>query len=192
MAAKFSLAGELSLDEKLLRSIQVPSKLKERVGELFELLQGPVYRYLVGILEDSTEAEDLTQEAFLRLYLAVRKGETIGSIRPWIFRVAHNLAVDQQRKGRHTGTLDQDQLDLTCDRTPDSSPDAEQRVLIKEQHQRIQSALARLSPQERRCLDLRTEGLRYREIAETLGIRVSTVVNFLERGIVKIMRQIHE
>ncbi|HHN72840.1 MAG TPA: LuxR family transcriptional regulator, partial [Thermopetrobacter sp.] len=46
------------------------------------------------------------------------------------------------------------------------------------------------SPQERRCVDLRSEGLRYREIAEILGVSLSTVQTFLTRALQKLMKEV--
>ena len=53
-------------------------------------------------------------------------------------------------------------------------------------------AMKCLSPQERHCLDLRSEGLCFREIAEVLSIRISTVETFLDRGIRKIAKEIND
>ena len=75
---------------------------------------------------------------------------------------------------------------------PDLAPNAEQRLLEQEQQQRLRRAMMRLSPQERYCLDLRAEGLSYREIAEVLGISVSSVNTFLGRGVKKIAGELHE
>jgi len=57
---------DLSLSQKVSIGLERSSALEQRIAELFELLKDPLYRYLVGILGNKSEAEDLTQETFLR------------------------------------------------------------------------------------------------------------------------------
>lgn len=191
LISKSSEAEELCLDRGEVCDLQKALGLERKVTELFELLRDPVYRYLTGVLGNSAEAEDLTQEVFLRLYALLQRGQAVGNARAWVFRAAHNLAIDQLRR-KHAQhfeeTADWEQI---ADTRPDLASSAEQKVIEREQQQRLRTALARLSPQERYCLDLRTEGLGYREIAEVLGISTSTVATFLSRGIRKITREIH-
>ena len=103
-------------------------------------------------------------------------------VRAWLFRVAHNLAVDKVRRAFPAFLSTQE--DWKC--YADPAPDAEQVMVDRELRRRVRLSLRRLSPQERHCLELRAEGLRYREIAEVLGIKISTVVTFLERAVEKI------
>ena len=74
----------------------------------------------------------------------------------------------------------------------DAAPNAEQRLLASERHERLRVVLSRLSPQQRHCLFLRAEGLSYREIGEVLGIGVSTVATFLGRAIKRIAEDVNE
>ena len=182
-----------------LASAQAPSEAAEKsvrlekiVASLFDSLRDPVYRYLYRLIGDRNEAEDLVQEAFLRLYIYLDEGNRPENARAWVLRVAHNLAVDQQRKknpiafGHGSGWV------WIAEHQIDPAPDPEQHFLQLERRQRVRRSLIRLSPQEQHCLDLRTEGLCYREIAEVLGIRPVTVVTFLRRAIQKIIRETHE
>jgi len=141
-----------------------------------------VYRYLIAVLGDAGVAEELTQEVFLRLLEHLKEGNSVRNPRAWIFRVAHNLAAGQPDSpiSAHTAWL------AGCERDEDPASSAEEKLLTQERFRRLRSALARLSPQERRCLELRAEGLRYREIGEVLGIRISTVQTFLTRAIGKL------
>jgi RNA polymerase sigma-70 factor (ECF subfamily) len=58
--------------------------------------------------------------------------------------------------------------------------------------EQLNEAWKTLSPQQRQCLHLRAEGLRYREIAETLGITISSAREFLSRAILRLQRAVHE
>jgi len=180
---KERVSGELRLEGVAHRS-----DLEEKVTEIFGLWRESVCRYLLGITGDPAEAEDLAQEVFLRLYSYLQRGQDIENVRAWIFRVAHNLAIDEQRKRGPLEFLDAETWEVVGKESPDPAPDVEQTILEREKQARLLRALSKLSPQERHCLNLRAEGLRYREIAEVLGIRIPTVVTFLTRGIKKIMR----
>jgi RNA polymerase sigma-70 factor, ECF subfamily len=178
--------AELLLGDSLfgVRSV----KLEERVTQLFELLREPVYHYLLVIFRSPAEAEDIAQDTFLQLYKHLHDGERIENVRFWIFRVAHNLAVNRQKRERIYEPLDEPTWEDICERLVDSALDPEQLLLWQEKMQRLHAAMAWLSPQERQCLHLRAEGFRYREIGEILGIATPSVAEFLRRGIRKLMR----
>lgn len=168
--------------------LQGTVKLEERVTRLFELLREPVYHYLLVIFRRPAEAEDITQETFLQLYKHLHDGERIENVRFWIFRVAHNLAINRQKRERIYELLAEPTWEEIRERLADSALDPEQLLLRQEKMQRLHAAMAWLSPQERQCLHLRAEGFRYREIAEILGIATPSVAEFLRRGIRKLMR----
>ena len=178
--------SEIWLNRELLRRMQSASDVKQKVSEVFELLQDSVFRYLVRVLDDPSEAEDVMQEAFIQFYRALHKGQVIEDVRPWLFRVAHNLVLYRFRKKSPVELLDPAGWDLLSKQSRDPSASAEQRVLEKEQQARFEVALARLSPQEKYCLELRAEGLSYREIAQVLEMKAPTLVSFLGRVIKKL------
>jgi RNA polymerase sigma-70 factor (ECF subfamily) len=182
--------GELWLDSRILREIQGASRLEQKVTEVFELLRDPIYRHVCRLIGRRAEAEDLTQETFLRLYDSLQKGHAMGNVRPWLYRVAHNLAIDWLRRQGRLEQIEEDALPLAA--VIDAAPNAEQRLLASERHKRLRVVLSRLSPQQRHCLFLRAEGLSYREIGEVLGIGVSSVATFLGRAIKRIAEEVNE
>lgn len=183
-----SEASALCLDKKLLKLVEQGSEVEEKVSHLFQLLKEPLYRYLVLINGDRGEAEDLTQEVFLRLYKALVKGQVVDNPRGWVFKVARNLVIDQQRKKEPVELLDTTAWDLVSLEHLAPGVDPEQRVLNEEKQRKFTAVLQRLSVQERQCLYLKMEGLSYSEIAEAMGVRNSTVATFLSRGIRKIIQ----
>lgn len=194
MSAVSSIGEVLCFDGELVRmgTVGGASGLQEQIARLFLKLRDPVYRYLLAMLRNREICEDLTQETFLRLFMEVRRGGSVTNVRAWVFRVAHNLAMDQQRK-RRDSPLDEDvDLDDGKSSAQDPTLNAEEWVVRMEKHKRVRCALVSLSSQERQCLNLRAEGLRYREIAGVLGIRVSTVETFLSRAIAKIAARVHD
>jgi RNA polymerase sigma-70 factor (ECF subfamily) len=190
VVGKYSLIETLSLDGELLPAMAGASSLETKVGQVFELLRDPVYRYFIRRVGDVSVAEDLTQEVFLRLYSWLDKGRRVENIRAWVFRVAHNLVIDQEALKAHFQSLDSAEWERVSETLADLGPSAERRLLEQEQQGELHLALKRLSPQERECLDLRAEGLSYREIAEVFDMRTHTLVSFLRRVVKKLFREI--
>jgi RNA polymerase sigma-70 factor (ECF subfamily) len=186
-----ALSGEvLNFEKAWLRPAQGVSRLEEQLTELFDLLQAPLCGYLTKLLGSLAEAEDVAQEAFLRLHARLQSGESVPNARAWLFRVAHNLAIDRQRREQRVEPLTEEGWRQLGEQLADPAPQPEQAAMDHEKTARMQAALARLSPQERHCLYLRMEGLRYREIADVLGIGPPTVVTFLSRGIDKLTKDL--
>lgn len=157
---------------------------EETVTELFASAREDVYRYLLTLGLGPAQAQDATQEVFLRLYGVMRKGQRIENPRAWVFRVAHNHGLTVRGKDRAVGPLEPG-VEM---RVADSGGSPEQRVIEQERRARLGEAVATLSPQQRQCLHLRTEGFRYREIAEILGISDSSVGEFLKRAVVRLRK----
>ena len=158
--------------------------LHEEVAQLFEEARDDVYRYLLTLGIHPPQAQEAAQEVFLRLYTTLKKGEDIQNKRGWIFRVAHNLGLKiRTRQGTHLFDPD------LAARIVDKAKDPEHSLLDRERMIRMNRAIAGLSEQQRRCLQLRMEGLRYPEIGEILGISASTVGEFLRRALQRLRRE---
>jgi len=99
--------------------------------------------------------------------------------RAWLFRVAHNLLIDQGRKKRPE-LLDDDGWMKLESRSFSGAAAMEARVQLS------QLPWERLTPMELGCLRLRAEGLKFREIGEVLGLSISTVVSYVSRAIRKL------
>jgi RNA polymerase sigma-70 factor (ECF subfamily) len=163
--------------------------LEQKVTQFFEQWRDPVNRYLVAAFGHPIEAEEITQEAFLQLYRSLSQGQSIRNQRAWVFRTAHNLAVNRLKSQQFVELLDDDAWDALRRSLPDASPSPEQAVLQQERFDRLRAAVARLTASERQCLHLRTKGLRYREISEVLGISTTTVAETLYRAIDKLAKE---
>ena len=146
-----------------------------------------------SVFGTSVQADDITQEVFLKLYETLRSGQEVGNVRAWVFRVAHNLAIDEVRgqvRGRQFITqLDDDAWEEACRSLQDTSLNPEQRLLQNEKFGRLNAAAARLTMIERQCLHLRAGGLRYREIAEIVGLSTTSVAETLYRVIQKLANE---
>jgi RNA polymerase sigma-70 factor (ECF subfamily) len=163
--------------------------LHDQVSQAFVEWRDDVYRYLLTLGLHPGPAQEATQEVFLRLYVALRKQEeSILNQRAWVFRVAHNLGLTLRTRENSLRPLDPE-LEAVL---PDLASDPESSLLEREKLQRVHCAVQSLSPQQRQCLYLRAEGLRYWEIADTLGVTVSTVAEFLKRAVARLRKAVYE
>ncbi len=163
-------------------------KLQEQVTQLFEEARDDVYRYLLTLGLYPPQAQEATQEVFLRLYATLKKGEEIRNSRAWIFRVAHNLGLKIRARRAQEAAFEPGMEARLAAR----EPDPERGLLEQERDLRFHRAVEGLSEQQRRCLFLRLEGLRYPEIGAALGISPSAVGEFLRRAIVRLRKVCHE
>jgi len=151
----------------------------------------PLFRYLVVALGQAEDAEDATQECFLRLCRHLQQGGEVSNPRLWLFHVAHNLLLDQRKSGRKAYEILPENWDAVAATHADKSSDQEQRVLGKERYEVLRGAFGELSESQREVLRLREEGLGYREIAEVLSSNVPVVAAHIRRAVAKIKAKIN-
>jgi len=169
---------------QILRHDRGLPALQAQVAQLFEECREDVYRYLLTLGLDAGRAQESTQEVFLRLYAALKKGEQIHNPRGWIFRVAHNYGLKvRARQSAETGFEPDLEAWLPA---PAHSP--EHDLLERERMLHFHRAVENLSEQQKRCLFLRMEGLRYPEIGAALGISTSAVGEFLRRAMARLRK----
>jgi len=167
-----------------LRPERTAPALHDRVTRLFEESRTDVYRYLLTLGLRPPQAQEAAQEVFLRLYTALKKGEDIENARAWIFRVAHNhgLKVRARQEAEEPFAADQEA------RINGRSEGPEQDLIERERLLKFHQVVEGLSEQQRRCLFLRLEGLRYPEIATIMGISASAVGEFLRRAMMRLRK----
>lgn len=181
MFSTYSLGEELAGAAPQKRA---SATLRDDVAQLFVEAREDVYRYLLTLGLHPPQAQEATQEVFLRLYATLRKGEDIHNRRAWIFRVAHNYGLKVRAKQNTEMAFDPEMEGRL--RAPAADP--ERDLLDRERALRFHRAVQALSEQQRRCLHLRLEGLRYPEIGAALGISASAVGEFLRRAIARLRK----
>ena len=163
-----------------------PSEIEREVVRLFEEFRTPLLRYTLSLGLPLADGEEITQEVFIALFRHLQLGKCQRNLRGWIFRVAHNLAL----KRRQTNHRLQDRghsEGLMAEQHLDSSPNPEEQVLSTDRQRRLLAVFEALSEQDRACLRLRAEGLRYRDIARVLGISLGAVSISLTRSLARLM-----
>ena len=172
----------------MIRQERTGATLQDQVSRLFEEARDDVYRYLLTLGLPPPRAQEAAQEVFLRLYATLRKGDEIQNPRAWIFRVAHNLGLKIRTRQNSEEPYDAD----LGNRYAAQRETPESELIERERMLRFHIAVESLSEQQRRCLFLRLEGLRYPEIGETLGISPSAVGEFLRRAMVRLKKVRYE
>jgi RNA polymerase sigma-70 factor (ECF subfamily) len=142
-----------------------------------------LYRFLRSCGAGEPLAEDLSQEAFLRLHRHLAQGRSEHNIRAWLFRVGYRLWVDRWRAGLREVPVQDGGWDLWSQVLRDPAPNAEQALLAGERQDWLRANMLRLSQVERQALHLRADGLKYREIADVLGIGYWRVVEAVRRAL---------
>jgi RNA polymerase sigma-70 factor (ECF subfamily) len=159
-------------------------------ASLFAELRAPVCRFVMSLGVSPSDADEIAQETFLRLYrhLDQRGARDDDNLRGWVFRVAQNLAFDQRRRAlpRVTDRLDDSTEALQA---IDTRVGPEQRLLRAERFARLHVAMQALPAEQQQCLRLRAEGLRYREIAAALGVAISTVAEWIHQALARLEKE---
>jgi RNA polymerase sigma-70 factor (ECF subfamily) len=164
-----------------------PSRLEEEVVSLFDRLRLPVLRYLLSLRIPASDAEEIVQEVFLLLFRHMRQGKSQINLQGWVFKVAHNLALKHRgRSRRHADYFSQSGNFPEAAGSVVQRPD--ERMETIERQQRLLAVVRAMPEQDQCCLSLRAEGLRYREIAQVLGISLGSVANSLERSLARLSR----
>ena len=153
------------------------------VVQLFDELRAPLLRYLIGFGLTTDDGEEIAQEVFLALHLHLLKGKPRDNLRGWIFRVAHNLGLRRRARTRRDAGVDEDAREVH-----DPSPTPEVSAYENQERRRVVKVVDALPEQDRQCLMLRAEGLRYREIAEVLEMSLGSVASSLSRSLMRISR----
>ncbi len=156
-------------------------------GKLVDAYQGRVFGFVRRMVQKPEEAEDITQEVFIRAFQSFERFDGRSSVRTWLFRIAYNLCIDRSRKlGRtfdETSIIDSElgeEIEISDQRW---QPD--QLFLDTELMDLVESALATMSDKLKSVLLLHDkEDLQYEEIAKMLGVPVGTVKSrlFLARA----------
>jgi len=159
---------------------RAPSALEREVVGFFDELREPLLRYLMGFGLPAQDCEEVVQETFLALFRHLQRGRSRRNLRGWLFRVAHNLGLRKRQRTRATEEVG--------DAVTDPAPNPEDQFAVSQTQRRLLAVVAALPEPDRRCLSLRAEGLRYREIAEVLGISLGAVSLSLGRSLARIAR----
>jgi RNA polymerase sigma-70 factor (ECF subfamily) len=172
---------ELPTDEQIIRRLRAsdPTALEFLVATYWERL----VRFVEGIVDQEGGADDVVQEAFIRLWTRRKELKLQGSFRAFLYTMTRNAAIDERRSSGRRKAL----------ATKAEAPRAEPSPLSAAEASQLQevaaAAVDRLPPRRREVFRLvRTEGLSYREVAEVMGLSTQTVANQMSKALVSLHR----
>ncbi|MCD9185180.1 MAG: sigma-70 family RNA polymerase sigma factor [Pyrinomonadaceae bacterium] len=155
------------------------SREKIQFDEAFTLHHRTVFRTARSVVQDAGLAEDVTQEVFLRLYHNMDSILDEEMLRPWLIRVAINVARNTLRTKFRANTRDENYVKENEEHGVFSvETDFEQREQLSE----VNRALNKVKEPLRSCLILKQQGLSYKEIAESLSLNETSIGQFVARG----------
>lgn len=181
-------------DEDLLARFQRGQR--ETFGVLVRRYERELYGYLSRYLGDRTLAEDVFQNTFLQLFTKIGMYEVGRPVRPWLYTIATHQAIDALRRNARHQLLSLDQPHEETDEGDLSTlfalleshvPGPFEQIQHEEQRQTVRAAVDRLPDFLRQVVILAYyQGLKYREIADILGIPVGTVKSRLHTALLRL------
>lgn len=189
------LVARNRLDYRQLSDQDVIARAREgretAYRELIDRYQRPVTSLIYRLVRDRELAEDLAQETFIKVLNALDRYDPSHKFSSWIFKIAHNTAIDQLRR-KEIATLsldgspyarDAESIEASTLVAVSSDETPEEFASSREVGQEIDEAISRLRAEYRTAILLwHVEGRPYDEIAEIMDLPLGTVKTFIHRG----------
>jgi len=164
----------------------IPFELIEKVQagdqaafeELYRACSSFVYTVTLRITRNEQDAQEVTQDIFLKVYHSIKRFEFRSAFKTWLYRIAVNSAISKYRAmKRHLSVSPEQEVDIPQEAVQGEALEAQERKVY------FEKLIEKLNPDQKACLLLReVEGFSYEDIARTLGIPINTVRSRLKRA----------
>jgi len=179
----------MAIDSDLELMLRVSRGDTDSFGVLLNRHRGPLLSYFVRMVRDRALAEDLAQEAFLRVYQARERYQPEARFTTWLYRIATNLALNAIRDRRSdpvvldTAAEADGEFASALDRAADKRPTMEERLAESDRQRLIREAIEALPEKQRAAVILhKYQDVDYRQIASILKVSESAVKSLLFRA----------
>lgn len=174
------------MDIKKLSDEKLVEIIREKDQELFEQIvaryQNKIFSYINRLIGNREEAEDLTQEVFIKVFKNLYGFDTKRKFSSWIYRIAHNEAVNHIKKKSYFRILSIEQNEF-LQNTMSTTENLIEKIIKKENAKKIRELLDKLSFKYKEVLVLRyMEEKSYEEISDILRMPVNTVGTLINRA----------
>lgn len=170
------------IDESLI--VRIGRDERDALEELYRLTERPLYSYVLAIVKNPHDTQDIVQETYLKIRSCAHLYRPQGKPMAWIFTIARNLALNFIRLNARQAQPGEGELE----NSPELSyiQDPVDRLVLE-------SALRALKEQEREIIFLHlVSGLKHREVAALLGLPLSTVLSGYNRALKKMRAYLEE
>jgi RNA polymerase sigma factor (sigma-70 family) len=152
----------------------------EAFEAIYKASSGFVYNVALKMVRKTTEAEEITQDVFVKIYKSLKDFEFKSSFKTWAYRITVNTALNRCRQAeKDREAVEMEDMSII----PAKKDDLKERIDDEDSTRKADLMLSVLNPEQRACIVLRElEGLGYGEIANALNIPVNTVRSRLKRG----------
>jgi RNA polymerase sigma-70 factor (ECF subfamily) len=172
----------IDIDERLF--VRIGKGDNTALDELYHLTERTLYAFTVSLTRDHDMALEIMQETYLKILSAAHLYRPMGKPLAWMFTITKNLYYSEVKKrGRYDV---QDPMELSNDRRFSYVTDAEDRMVLE-------GVLMKLTEEEREIIMLyAVSGMKHREIAENLDMKLSTLLSKYHRGLKKLKDYLEE
>ena len=169
-------AKEIYIDEKLFKKIG--NNDMEALEDLYNLTERTLYAYVLSIVKNHDETLDLMQETYLKIMSAAHLYKPMGKPLAWMFTIAKNLYLSKIRKEKRE--INMDSIEMEDDTKFSYVTDRDDKMVLE-------TALNILTEEERQIILLHAvSGMKHKEIAESLELKLSTTLSKYHRALKKV------
>jgi RNA polymerase sigma factor (sigma-70 family) len=184
------MGDQIVPEVSLLAESSPPSReqIRESITHLYYNHRQAIVRSLAAYSRNPATAEEVTQEAFFRLYQHLIAGNLVEKVLSWTVAVARNLARDRSRSGNREQLISERAWRALVETSADSSDSFEQVLIEHDTHQHLRALVDFLPGPQRRCVELYAQGLTIKEIAAELEIPYHNALLFTRHGLQRVRR----
>jgi len=165
------------------------------LNQLIERYKDKIYTSIYLLLKDKYLAEDMFQNAFIKVIETIRAGNynEEGKFLPWVIRIAHNLCLDHFRKVKRSPAIKSADGETMLDGILDNSDSVETKMIKHQAHDKVRRLVDLLPNDQREVIVLRHyAGLSFKEVATLTNCSINTALGRMRYGLINLRRMVDE